>query len=173
MKRVIDSWVLARSDRAGSWRVFLEALKSDLADIQGGITRRGYPPRRHGRTVDLVQRGYTGIVTRGDTVWLNPRLPDGLACLRLTIRYRGLALDLEVTRAALEVHARALQRRADRSRRRRRGAHAQGGRGPALRAVSGYSAPGKRNTSMPGCLASLATVVAMARFSSLNNASTW
>jgi trehalose/maltose hydrolase-like predicted phosphorylase len=57
--------------------------------------------------VDLLQRGYTGIVTRGDTLWLNPRLPDDLGFLRLTIRYRGLALDLEVTRASLEVHARA------------------------------------------------------------------
>jgi alpha,alpha-trehalase len=75
MKRVIDSWVLARSDRAGSWRVFLEALKSDLADIQGGITRRGYPPRRHGRTVDLVQRGYTEGVTVGVTRKCGPGLP--------------------------------------------------------------------------------------------------
>lgn len=98
MKRVIDSWVLAHSDRAGSWRVFLEALKSDLADIQGGTTAEGIHLGAMAGTVDLVQRGYTGIVTRGDTLWLNPRLPDGLACLRLTIRYRGLALDLEMAR---------------------------------------------------------------------------
>jgi alpha,alpha-trehalase len=107
LSRVVDSWVLARSDRAGSWRVFREALKSDIADIQGGTTAEGIHLGAMAGTVDLLQRGYTGIVTRGDTLWLNPRLPDDLGFLRLTIRYRGLALDLEVTRASLEVHARA------------------------------------------------------------------
>jgi len=107
LSRVVDSWVLARSDRAGSWRVFLEALRSDVADIQGGTTAEGIHLGAMAGTVDLLQRGYTGLVTRGDTLWLNPRLPDELRCLRMTIRYRGLALDVEVRHEALQVHARA------------------------------------------------------------------
>ncbi|TAK83733.1 MAG: glycoside hydrolase family 65 protein [Betaproteobacteria bacterium] len=107
LSRVVDSWVLARSDRAGSWRVFLEALRSDVADIQGGTTAEGIHLGAMAGTVDLLQRGYTGLVTRGDTLWLNPRLPEELRCLRMTIRYRGLALDVEVRHEALQVHARA------------------------------------------------------------------
>jgi alpha,alpha-trehalase len=106
LSRVVDSWVLARSDRARSWRLFQEALESDVADIQGGTTAEGIHLGAMAGTVDLVQRGYTGIETRGDVLWLNPRLPGELRCLRLTVRYRGLALDLRVTHEALEVHAR-------------------------------------------------------------------
>lgn len=107
LSRVVDSWVLARSDRPRSWQVFLEALESDVADIQGGTTAEGIHLGAMAGSVDLLQRGYTGLVTRGDTLWLNPRLPQPLRCLRMTLRYRGLALELTVTHAALEVHARA------------------------------------------------------------------
>ncbi|MEX2240467.1 MAG: glycosyl hydrolase family 65 protein [Burkholderiales bacterium] len=107
LSRVVNSWVLARSDRAGSWRQFLEALESDVGDIQGGTTSEGIHLGAMAGTVDLVQRGYTGIEARGDVLWLNPRLPQELACLRLTVRYRGLTLDLEVRQEVLEVHARA------------------------------------------------------------------
>jgi alpha,alpha-trehalase len=107
LSRVVDSWVLARSDRAGSWRQFLEALESDVGDIQGGTTAEGIHLGAMAGTVDIVQRGYTGIVTRGDVLWLNPRLPQELECLRLAVRYRGLTLDLEVRHDALAVHARA------------------------------------------------------------------
>jgi alpha,alpha-trehalase len=107
LSRVVNSWVLARSDREGSWRQFLEALESDVGDIQGGTTAEGIHLGAMAGTVDIVQRGYTGIEARGDVLWLNPRLPGELACLRLTVRYRGLTLDLEVRQDVLEVHARA------------------------------------------------------------------
>jgi alpha,alpha-trehalase len=107
LSRVVNSWVLARSDRTGSWREFLEALESDVGDIQGGTTSEGIHLGAMAGTVDLVQRGYTGIEARGDVLWLNPRLPQELECLRLAVRYRGLTLDLEVRHDALAVHARA------------------------------------------------------------------
>jgi alpha,alpha-trehalase len=107
LSRVVNSWVLARSDREGSWRFFQEALESDVADIQGGTTAEGIHLGAMAGTVDLVQRGYTGIVTHGDVLWLNPCLPAELGCLRVTVRYRGLTLDLDVRQKTLHVHARA------------------------------------------------------------------
>jgi alpha,alpha-trehalase len=107
LSRVVNSWVLARSNRAGSWREFLEALESDVGDIQGGTTAEGIHLGAMAGTVDIVQRGYTGLEARGDVLWLNPRLPGELSCLRLTLRYRGLTIELEVRQEALEVHARA------------------------------------------------------------------
>jgi hypothetical protein len=38
---VVNAWVLARSDRPRSWRLFTEALRSDLHDVQGGTTAEG------------------------------------------------------------------------------------------------------------------------------------
>jgi len=48
-----------------------------------------------------------GIAMHGDVLWLNPRLPAELACLRVSVRYRGLTLDLDVRHERLRVHARA------------------------------------------------------------------
>ena len=106
LSRVVHAWVLSRSDRPRSWQLFKEALESDVADIQGGTTPEGIHLGAMAGTVDLIQRGYTGTVTRGDVLWLNPCIPDELAQLDMTLRYRGHTLDLKMTQAALEVHAR-------------------------------------------------------------------
>ena len=57
-------------------------------------------------TVDLIQRGYTGVEMRGDVLWLNPCLPDELTDLSLSLRYRGHSLDLHMTQTTIDVCAR-------------------------------------------------------------------
>ena len=106
LSRVVHAWVLSRSDRPQSWQVFQEALGSDVADIQGGTTREGIHLGAMAGTVDLVQRCYTGIVTQGDTLWFNPCIPQALAQLQMCLRYRGHALDVNVTQQRLEIRAR-------------------------------------------------------------------
>jgi alpha,alpha-trehalase len=103
--RVVDSWVLARSSRTRSWRIFKEALESDIADIQGGTTPEGIHLGAMAGVVDLLQRGYAGIETRSDALWLNPCLPDEVTRLEMAIRYRGQGLDIRLTQDAFEVRA--------------------------------------------------------------------
>jgi alpha,alpha-trehalase len=105
LSRVVHSWVLARSDRARSWSLFTEALQSDVSDIQGGTTPEGIHLGAMAGTVDLIQRGYTGIEPRGDILWFNPCLPEELAKLHMQIRYRGHSLDVEITPERLKVYA--------------------------------------------------------------------
>ena len=88
LSRVVHSWVLARANRPGSWELFIQALDSDVADIQGGTTAEGVHLGAMAGTVDLAARGYTGIEPRGDVLWLNPCLPREALALTLTIRYR-------------------------------------------------------------------------------------
>ena len=57
----MHAWVLARSDRRQSWEFFLEALESDIADIQGGTTAEGIHLGAMAGTLDLLQRCYTGL----------------------------------------------------------------------------------------------------------------
>ena len=95
----------ARADRSRSWDVFQEALLSDVADIQGGTTPEGVHLGAMAGTVDVLQRCYTGLELRDDVLWLNPRLPDALRCLRLFIRYRGHSLGLDIRRDRIEVSA--------------------------------------------------------------------
>lgn len=89
LSAVVHAWVLARSDRAGSWRLFLEALDSDIKDIQGGTTPEGIHLGAMAGAVDLVQRCYTGLEIRDGGLRLNPRLPRELAELNLKVNYQG------------------------------------------------------------------------------------
>jgi alpha,alpha-trehalase len=100
---VVHAWVLARSDRTGSWRLFAEASESDVSDIQGGTTEEGIHLGAMAGSVDLVQRCYLGIEMRDEVLWLNPCLPEDLPKLSLTIRYRSHWLTLDVTHDKLTV----------------------------------------------------------------------
>ncbi|RJQ71919.1 MAG: trehalose-phosphatase [Desulfobacteraceae bacterium] len=105
LSRVVHAWVLARSDRVQSWKLFYEALQSDVTDIQGGTTAEGIHLGAMAGTVDLLQRGYTGIVTREDVLWFNPCLPKELNRLRIRIRYRSHFLEVDLTTERLKVRS--------------------------------------------------------------------
>lgn len=103
LSRVVHSWVLARSDREEAWQLFRQALESDVADIQGGTTSEGIHLGAMAGTVDLIQRGHTGLEMRDDVLWFNPCLPKQLQEVRLRIRYRGHWLRLRLTHEQLTV----------------------------------------------------------------------
>jgi trehalose/maltose hydrolase-like predicted phosphorylase len=105
LSRVAHAWVLARANRAASWHTFVEALKSDVGDIQGGTTREGIHVGAMAGTVDVLQRCYTGLVLREDVLWLDPKLPAQLERLAMLVRYRTHTLELLITRTHIEVHA--------------------------------------------------------------------
>jgi alpha,alpha-trehalase len=95
--------VLARLDRRRSWELFLQALNSDIADLQGGTTHEGIHLGAMAGTVDLIQRCYGGLEARGDVLWLDPALPDELPALRFLIHYRGHRVDIVIARDRLQV----------------------------------------------------------------------
>ncbi|WP_371494702.1 glycoside hydrolase family 65 protein [Kitasatospora sp. NBC_00374] len=89
LSAVVHAWVLTRTDRRASWRFFRDALDGDLADVQGGTTAEGIHLGAMAGTVDLLQRCYTGLEIRQDTLWLAPRLPSAIGQVELDLRYRG------------------------------------------------------------------------------------
>jgi alpha,alpha-trehalase len=105
LSRVADAWVLARADRPRSWDVFMEALVTDIADIQGGTTPEGIHLGAMAGTVDVLQRCYTGLELRGEVLWLNPRLPKPMRQLHLFVHYRGHSIALDITHERLRVSA--------------------------------------------------------------------
>jgi alpha,alpha-trehalase len=104
LSQVVHSWVLTRSDRAESWELYTMALRSDIDDIQGGTTPEGIHLGAMAGTVDLIQRAYTGIETRGEVLRLNPCLPKEIKSLCLRLRYRGHSVDLSITRDKMTLH---------------------------------------------------------------------
>ena len=98
LSRVVHAWVLARSRRELSWHLFREALESDLSDIQGGTTSEGIHLGAVAGTVDLIQRCYSGLETRGNRLLLNPHLPDEIKELRFNIHYRRQWIHMQLTK---------------------------------------------------------------------------
>lgn len=96
LSRVVHAWVHARADRAKSFRLFCEALHSDIDDIQGGTTAEGIHLGAMAGTIDVLQRCYTGLELTHDVMRLNPVLPPELAPLSFSVRYRGHLIHLVV-----------------------------------------------------------------------------
>ncbi len=103
---VVDSWVLARATRPGSWEMFCQAVGADVSDIQGGTTAEGIHLGAMAGAVDILQRCFTGIEPRGGVLHFNPSLPEQLDRLTMRVRYRRQVLDVEVDRAVLKITSR-------------------------------------------------------------------
>jgi len=81
------AWELGMSDRG--WELFMDALRSDLVDIQGGTTGEGVHCGVMAGTVYDVLISYAGLNLSGDVPVLNPRLPGHWKGLDFSFTYRG------------------------------------------------------------------------------------
>ncbi|HEX2958179.1 MAG TPA: glycosyl hydrolase family 65 protein [Chitinispirillaceae bacterium] len=97
LSRIVHAWVLARLQRGLSWNLFCDALESDIEDAQGGTTAEGIHLGAMAGTVDLILRCYSGIESRGDTLWFNPRLPSELKSVQFFIRYRKIWINITIS----------------------------------------------------------------------------
>ena len=89
-----------------------EALLGDVTDIQGGTTGEGIHLGAMAGTLDLVQRGLTGLEAREDALWLDPAPLPQLSRFALTVRYRGhwgVRIHLDATHVGITVPASAAE----------------------------------------------------------------
>jgi trehalose/maltose hydrolase-like predicted phosphorylase len=86
---LVHGGVLARVRRADAWEFVQESLRGDIADLQGGTTGEGIPLGAMAGTLDLVQRGLTGMETRTGALWLDPVPLPQLSEYGFAIRYGG------------------------------------------------------------------------------------
>ena len=103
LSRVVYAWVLSRYNREGSWNLFLEALRSDVSDIQCGTTHEGIHLGAMASTVDIVQRCYSGLETRGNALLFDPRLPTELKRLKFRLEYRRHLVEVEIDRERMHL----------------------------------------------------------------------
>ncbi|MFB6846849.1 glycoside hydrolase family 65 protein [Streptomyces sp. NPDC056373] len=101
---LVHGWVLARCRRADAWRYCQEALRGDIADLQGGTTGEGIHLGAMAGTLDLVQRGLPGLETRAGSLWLDPVPLPELSSYGFSIRYQGhWGIRLRLTSGRLEI----------------------------------------------------------------------
>ncbi|MGX4695322.1 glycoside hydrolase family 65 protein [Streptomyces sp. JNUCC 63] len=89
LSELVHGLVLAKARRADAWQYVHEALEADIADIQGGTTGEGIHLGAMAGTLDLVQRGLTGLETREDALWLDPVPLPAVSEYGFTVHYRG------------------------------------------------------------------------------------
>ena len=92
LSALVDAWVLARAHREQALEHFERALRSDVADIQGGTTAEGIHLGAMAGCVDLLQRCFAGLETRQDALWFNPHWPHRFGRLEFAVQYRGQSL---------------------------------------------------------------------------------
>ncbi|MFD7921266.1 glycoside hydrolase family 65 protein [Streptomyces sp. NPDC059740] len=102
LSSLVHAWVLARERRPEAWRQAREALDSDVADVQGGTTAEGVHLGAMAGTLDLLQRGLTGLEADGDVLVLDPAPLPHLSKFRFTLRFRRhWDIDVKVRRQRL------------------------------------------------------------------------
>ncbi|PAZ10093.1 trehalose 6-phosphate phosphorylase [Streptomyces sp. SA15] len=89
LSSLVHGWVLARSRRAQAWDFVQEALAGDIADLHNGTTGEGVHLGAMAGTLDLVQRGLTGLETRGGALRFDPVPLPKLSEYGFSVRYQG------------------------------------------------------------------------------------
>ncbi|MFE1384122.1 glycoside hydrolase family 65 protein [Streptomyces sp. NPDC058740] len=89
LSSLVHGWVLARQQGADAWRYCEEALLGDVADIQGGTTGEGIHLGAMAGTVDLVERGITGLEAGPGGLRVSPVPLAQIPRFTITLCFRG------------------------------------------------------------------------------------
>ncbi|ANT64530.1 beta-phosphoglucomutase family hydrolase [Prosthecochloris sp. CIB 2401] len=84
---IISSYL--EGGRETAWNWFLESLRSDIQDTQGGTTQEGIHCGVMAGTLDVVTRYFAGISYRDGKLAVEPNLPAHWRSLKLKTCFRG------------------------------------------------------------------------------------
>ncbi len=90
-------------DRGLGWQMYVEALQSDYADIQGGTTKEGIHTGVMAGAAALALKSYAGLNVNGEQVEIAPCLPAAWREVRFNIGFRGDRYYFVVTPESVEV----------------------------------------------------------------------
>lgn len=104
LSRLVHSWVLARGDRRRSMDLFRQALESDVSDIQNGTTQEGIHLGAMAGTIDLLQRGFSGMEPGPDGVLhFKPNLPPEIGQLDFSVYYHRRWLKVTMSDEEIQI----------------------------------------------------------------------
>ncbi len=100
---IVHAGIEADLDPQDSWSMFIEALQSDIGDIQGGTTKEGIHMGVMAGTLDLIQRGYLGAEMSEDVLYFKPKLIDKLDGLFMPMQFRGTFIEVSLENGKLTI----------------------------------------------------------------------
>ncbi len=95
------AWELGMSD--SGWELYMDALRSDLVDIQGGTTGEGIHCGVMAGTVYDVLVSFAGLNLSGDIPLLNPKLPGHWKGLDFQFTYRGISYLVSISDQQIKI----------------------------------------------------------------------
>ncbi|MFW5743776.1 MAG: beta-phosphoglucomutase family hydrolase [Spirochaetota bacterium] len=95
---IVHSAILRYLDehKNDQWRWFVECLRSDVFDTQGGTTLEGIHCGVMAGSIDIVVSAFAGVNLFRDHIELDPYLPDGWRRVSFVIQQRAERLRIEV-----------------------------------------------------------------------------
>jgi trehalose/maltose hydrolase-like predicted phosphorylase len=104
---VVHSAILRYLDghQDDQWRWFVECLKSDVHDTQGGTTLEGIHCGVMAGSIDIVLSGFVGLHLFRDRISIDPRLPDDWQRVVFRIVHHGERMIIEAAREEGEMVA--------------------------------------------------------------------
>lgn len=100
---IVHAAIMADVDPARAWEMYLEALKADIVDVQGGTTKEGIHMGIMAGTLDLMQRGFMGMEIRDGVLHFAPKPLPQLEGLSVPMVWRNTPLKLNLADGALSV----------------------------------------------------------------------
>ncbi len=89
--------------RRQSWKWFMEAMKSDRYDTQGGTTPEGIHCGVMAGTVSIILENFAGVNLFADKLSLEPSLPKEWDRLAFSLQQRGRLFRIEITPHTVEI----------------------------------------------------------------------
>jgi trehalose/maltose hydrolase-like predicted phosphorylase len=96
-----------KSMRTTQWQWFMEALKSDVYDTQGGTTPEGIHCGVMAGSIDIILTSFAGINLFRDKILINPRLPSHWKEISFTMQHQGSYFDVRIDHCRVAIKARA------------------------------------------------------------------
>jgi trehalose/maltose hydrolase-like predicted phosphorylase len=98
LSHLVFAATLDKIDRCESWVHFVEALRSDVDDVQGGTTPEGIHAAVMAGTVRHVIERFAGLRLTEQGISLTPRFPEEIDRIRFTVRWRGVLVAIDAGR---------------------------------------------------------------------------
>jgi len=92
-----------------AWEWFLEALKSDVFDTQGGTTLEGIHCGVMGGTIEIIVRNFAGVRLRDNLIEVNPHLPPEWTTVQFSVTHQKRQFDFSITRDSISVQQKAAE----------------------------------------------------------------
>ena len=95
------AYLLARYSE--SWKYFLDILRSDIYDTQGGTTPEGIHVGVMGGSINIAMRHFAGIEILKDKIKVEPSLPKKWRSMKLRFFYREKWIALSITKKDITI----------------------------------------------------------------------